>query len=267
MPTQKRPDEMVGILSSDLQPRYEPNFAWKSAIATFLAIPGLRGFWPMTSISSAGNAFDVSGNGRTMTYNAGGGGPTYIYDRLIPYFQGDGLGYLSRADEAGLDIIGTETYVGSSARGLTVGGWWYFDNAVGSDEYMISKWAAAASRSWVLRRNSATGAIEFFVSTDGTNIAATATGDIPADTTWFFGVGRYDPSTDVQVWVNDDITTSAVGVPATIFNSGSSVNICSSGVPGSLMTGRAAFVFLTTMQLRDWVVSALFQQTRALFNV
>ena len=90
-------------------------------ISPFLALPGLVGFWPMSSVQrSTGNAYDLSGQTRTLTYN---GNPTYnINNDFAPYIRLDGTGdFLSRADETDLDILGTETIYASTVRGLTLG--------------------------------------------------------------------------------------------------------------------------------------------------
>jgi len=125
--------QMDALLESEISP---------DLISPLLALPGLRGFWPMSSFNEAGNAYDMSEQGRVMTYN---GNPLYNYDGVVPYVALDGIGdFLSRADEAGLDIIGTETYVDGAVHGLTLGGWFYFDNALGSNEKLIAKWDTTA---------------------------------------------------------------------------------------------------------------------------
>ncbi|NJO31403.1 MAG: hypothetical protein HC874_30490 [Richelia sp. SL_2_1] len=75
----------------------------------------------MSSVQrSTGNVYDLSGQGRTLTYN---GNPTFNYTGLVPYVSLDGTGdFLSRADETDLDILGTETIYNSAVRGLTLGG-------------------------------------------------------------------------------------------------------------------------------------------------
>ena len=86
MAIQRRNDESVNLLSADLQLRYESAFAWKTACSMYQALTGLRGFWPMSALASGGNAFDLSANVRTLTYN---GNPTYDFDSLAPYIRFD----------------------------------------------------------------------------------------------------------------------------------------------------------------------------------
>jgi len=166
-------------------------------ISPFMALPGLRGFWPTSSFNETGNAYDLSGQGRTLTYN---GNPMYNYDGLVPYIDLDGTGdYLSRADEAGLDILGTETYVAAAARGLTTGGWFYFNNALGATEGMIAKWNSSLGnhRSYMLRRQAADGTIIFRVSDNGVGSRAAQSTASPTATQWFFVVGRFDPGVEL----------------------------------------------------------------------
>ena len=56
-------DQVVTWLASIFQRRYEPNFAWKSACSAHQALPGLRGFWPMSGYDDTGRATDLSGQG------------------------------------------------------------------------------------------------------------------------------------------------------------------------------------------------------------
>src|SRR3990172_4789567 len=110
-----------------------------NVLASYMALPGLVGFWPMSSIQrSTGNAYDLSGQGRTLTYN---GNPAYTYyNGLVPYIDLDGTGdYLSRSDETDLDITGAETIYTTGAAGLTIGCWAWFDVA-GGTETAMSKW-------------------------------------------------------------------------------------------------------------------------------
>jgi hypothetical protein len=272
---QQRNAQNVRLLSADLQPRYEPNFAWKSACSAYLALPALRGFWPMSSVdyAAANRAIDLSGQGNHLfAVNT----PTFGYDSLIPYVQLSNAGgaanqYLYRADAGAgdwADVQGNEIYIIAADRGMTLYGWFYFDNAVGSNEYMISKFGAAGNRSYLIRRNAATGSIDFIISTDCTNQAVNLVGDIPATTTWFFVAARFDPSTECAIFVNDEKDTTGVGVPATICDGGEpfTLGIQQSSLTAD-MTGRISHVALCAAQHEDRIILSVFHQTRAMFGV
>jgi hypothetical protein len=217
---QDRNPGMVDILAADFQARDEPNFAWKSVCSMFLALPGLRGFWPMSSFDDGGDAYDLSGQGRTLTYN---GDPDYGYWDLRPYIDLDGTGdYLDRADEAGLDITGAETFVTGARQGLTMGGWFQFDElTVANNKGLMSKWVSGTNdRSYLLYHEAAGDTILFGVSGNGIAGVFSPASIIPAAaTTWYFCVGRYDTtSADVDCFINNTWYSNAGAGPASIFS-------------------------------------------------
>lgn len=261
---QTRNPAMVRLLSGDFQRRYEPNLAWKAACAQIQALPGLRGFWPMSSFDEGGDAYDLSGQGRTLSYN---GNPTYNRDGLIHYIDFDGTGdYLNRADEAGLDTLGTDTFVAAARRGMTVGGWFKFDVAEpAAGEHMMSKRAMAGDISWYMAHN-VDGTVNFVVSGDCTAlIHATSTGTTGTD--WCFVAGRYDPSTEVAVFRNSEIVTTVAGVPAALCNNTTDLNVSGYFNGSALMAGCASLCFLCATALGTGTIRSLYQQSRALFSV
>jgi hypothetical protein len=263
---QVRNDALVELLRPDFQARYEPNFAWKSACASFLALTGLRGFWPMSSFNENGNAYDLSGQGRILTYN---GNPTYNYSSLVPYIDLDGTGdYLSRLDEAGLDILGTETYVAAAVRGLTIGGWFWFDNATeaGQTVLMTKGAGGGANTSYWLARN-AGGTPRFNVG-DGAALQGPSSTQGTGAAVWTFLVGRFIPSTEVALFQDNIEYTDLVGIPAALINTATDIEIGSYNAGAGLFhDGRASLCFLCAVALSDSIISALFHQTRAMFNV
>ena len=256
---------LEGMNRSEIQRRNQ--HAWSHACSTFLALPGLRGFWPMSAFSATGAAYDQSGNGRTLTYN---GNPTYNYDGLAPYIDLDRTvpDYLSRADEAGLDILGTEAYV--AVPGLTLGGWFYFDD-VTNDQFLIGKYGGAGSRAYrlILFGSVANDPIRFYISTDGvanTEFVSLDGGTISA---WQFVVGRFndaDAGEELKIWRNN-ITNTATTLVGSIFNAPSSFTIGANSAAGNPFDGRASMCFLCAAALSDNIIAALYAQTRALFGV
>lgn len=260
--------EQIDLLATHFPRRNEPTVAWGKVCSMFQMTPGLRGFWPMSSVDENGNAFDLSGQGRTLSYN---GNPIYAFSGLYPSLQFDGAGdFLSRADEAGLDILGTETPVWSGVRGLTLGGWFYFTSlATGDNQGLIGKYNrnAVNQRSYQLFMSDATNVIDFIVSTDGTATVDVAGSAVAADN-WYFCVGRFDPSTELAVFVNGVKTTNAVGVPASLFNSTAQFNIgAHSNGALALFAGIASLCFLSAMALSDTYIQALYHHSRSLFGV
>lgn len=230
----------------------------------FLGLPGLRGYWPMSAFDSSGNAIDQSGNGRTLTYN---GNPTYNFTTQGgPYLDLDGTGdCLSRADEAGLDIIGTESYVATAQRGLTLGGWFWFD-ATGTVA-MISKYESSSQLSYLLRLDTSTPT--FYISDTGSDgsIKSVAAATISTGA-WYNIVARFDPSTELALFVNGTKTTNTTTIFAAIFNSTAAFRIGAVfTVPVQLLDGRASNCFLCTMLLSDTAIDNIYQGTRGFYGV
>jgi hypothetical protein len=267
MPVQRRNDEAVNLNSADLQMRYESSFAWRTACSMFQALPGLRGFWPMSSIG-AGTALDLSGNARTLTYN---GNPTYNFDSLAPYIRFDGAGdYLSRADEAGLDILGTETYIAALHRGLTLGGWFRPEDDANTVQIM-GKWYTAGQKSYALRLRGAVAGdpVSFYISDDGTNSDSANSTAGYSTNEWQFFAGRFNDAlagAELAVWINDTMTPAATA-RASIFSGTDNFAIGGAADGTLLYTGRASMCFLCAAALADATVWAIYQHTRALFGV
>src|SRR5512139_445268 len=112
MAIQERNAELVDMLRADFQPRNEMAFSWGNAYSVFIQLPGLRGLWIMSGVTGAGSVRDNSNNAMTLS---GAGDVDFGLDLttarcLATYSHFDGTGdYLYRADEAVLDITGTET--------------------------------------------------------------------------------------------------------------------------------------------------------------
>lgn len=234
-------------------------------ISPFLSLPGLVGFWPMSSVQrSTGNAYDLSGQARTLTYK---GNPAYkIFGGFAPYIDFDGTGdYLSRADETDLDILGTETIFTNGSPGLTLGGWFYFDRT-GTLEYLISKRAAAGQISYYLSKT-AGNVISLTVSSNGTaETSATTTATITTGT-WYYLTGQYAPGVGIYIKINMAGVANTTSIPASIFNSTAPLQISGYNGANNLLQGNAALCFLCANVLPDAVLSSVFQQTRAAFWV
>lgn len=234
----------------------------------FLGLPGLRGYWPMGAFDSSGNAIDQSGNARTLTYNGGAPGPLYNYTTQGgPYIDLDGTGdYLSRADEAGLDILGTESYVATAVRGLTLGGWFYFDR-LAADEHLLGKLGASGQFSYRIVKLVSGNVVRLAISGNGT---AQSTVDTAAVSTaaWYFIVGKYTPSTEIAIYLNGTETTATASIPASIFNSTAEFRIGQdNGGFSHLLDGRASNCFLCAMLLSDTAIDNIYQNTKASYGL
>ena len=232
--------------------------------ASFLPLPGLRGLWLPGSATETGAVADLSGQGRTLAYN---GNPTLnLHNSLIPYFDYDGAGdFHSRADEAGLDVLGAETYIASAYRGLTVGGWFRITTGGGFNG-LISKWKdnGVNQRGYILLHdNSATPKIYGGVSGNLTNTFLTS--GIPAAlAAWHFCVMRFTPSTAVDVFVDGVSERLSASIPASVANSTEQLNIGGYNSVGNL-AGRWAMAFLCAAAVPDAMLGELYNRTSTLF--
>ena len=86
---------------------------------------------------------------------------------------------------------------------------------------------------------------------------------------WYFVVGRFNPSTSLDIIVNGTKVSNVAGIPATLFNSTANfiVMAYNNGLAATRNDGKTSLCFLCAAYLDDVVVDALFAQTRALFGV
>lgn len=255
--------ELVRYLRAHFPHLRSPLYAWGSAVSAMQLLPGLRGLWGMGAFSDTGAAFDQSGNGRTLTYN---GNPLYNRQGLVPYIDLDGTGdYLSRADEAGLDLTGTEAWVASGLAGLTVGCWARLDS-IAATAALVSKWNTTGNqRSYLLEYVTGNG-FRMQVSSNGTiTDSATATANATASR-WYFVAGRFQPASQVSLWV-DDTQRDEATILAGAFNSTAEFNVGAHGAGSTaLLNGQVALVFICAAALPDGVVRSVYHLTRSLFT-
>lgn len=259
---QLRNEQLVRNLSADFQAKYDAAYHWSRACSQFLALPGLRGFWPMGAVGTAGQAQDLSSHDVHLTRN---NGPDFLYDGLVPIIDYDGINeYHSHVDAAVFDILGNEGYIDPTYQGLTLGGWFQFDDdPPAATEHLMSKWDATPNRSYSLHRLAAT-TIQLYIDDTVSTVTSTVT---TTDDTWYFLWGRYRATTpDQSVGVNDTIVTAA-SVAAPITNSNAIFTIAASGSPGNYMDGRASLCWLCCQALSDGIVLSLYEHTKAMFNV
>ncbi len=231
--------------------------------ASYMALPGLVGFWPMNSVQrSTGNAWDMSGQTRTLTYT---GNPAYAYfNGLVAYIDLDGTGdYLTRADETDMDIQGDEFAFSSGASGLTIGGWFWIRDTAGTPSLLGKHDNASAAGSAYLLYISSNAANFLVYSGTTASDAASATLSIE---TWYFIAGRYTPSSEVAVFVNNTKSSDTASIPATINNVAAAFQI-GARAGGNPLNARAALCFLCANSLGDDLISSLFSSSRILFGV
>jgi len=249
-----------------VQPEIPPFDPVARAVSTILGLPALRLFYPMSAVSNTPEILDLSGSGQDLTVN---GNPVLNSYGLAPYIDLDGTGdYLSHIDNTHLDITGTETYIAPAINGLTIGGWTRIDVRANYDRFM-TKWGVATTRSYQLLQDlAANKAMLFEVSVDGTAIV-TVTADAGVLTTgvWHFVVGRFVPSTSLDIYIDGEKFTNVAGIPASIFNSTAAFVIGAIAGGTGTMDGRASMCYLCAAAHSDDIIDHTYQQTRGLFGV
>lgn len=183
---QTRPNELVDILRPDLQHRNDPQFAAKTLTSAFLHLYGNRGVWYGGDVDEQLNCYDLTKQGRTMYRNADVElavmNDIVCSLRFNPGAPADDR--LFRADEPGLSITGTETYVPANRRGLTLGGWWRYSSVGTIYTGMMGKWDVG-DESYVLTVDNASKAALFVENSVGANDNIVSDVTLTTDRWWY----------------------------------------------------------------------------------
>lgn len=251
-----------GYIRSDME-------AMVRNISVFQGLPGLRGFWPLSNFLSTGNVIDMSDRDYDLIRV---GNPLYKREGMLGYMTFDGAGdYCYKADAGApdLDITGSETYIHSASRGLTLGGW-FRPGSLAAAQALISKLYTANQYAYELnlRGDVAGDPISFTISDDGANTddvqGATATVD-----EWQWFAARFDNAEtgeELAVWRNASKTTAATAMAA-IFNGTDRFAIGGRGNGTLYYTGDQSRIWLCCMALPDAQILAAYQLTRDLYGV
>ena len=234
-------------------------------ISPYLALPGLVGYWPVSSIDrSSSQIVDLSGQDRVLSQN---GNPLKNYTAGgAPYITLDGGGDLvSRASEADLQVTATESDYHSSIRGLTIG-CWVRPDSIAALAGIWGKYAATGNqRSYLLfLQAGGAGALRFLVSGDGT---ATTTVDPVATVTagnWYHVVGRLKPSVSLDICLSGVWASNTTSIPASIYASTAALQ-GGAFESANLLTGGLAQMFICACYLSDGIIGRLFRRTRPFF--
>jgi hypothetical protein len=258
----ERNSQLIDGLKSDFRQLYSPAHAFADAVGMLKMLPGIRGIWPGSAMGADGQLLDETGNGLHMTRS---GLVSFRKTGLAPHIHYAGAQYHTRADESALDITGTEIY--TNIKGLTVGAWVRFDNTASALEMILSKQSAAAGqRSWNINRLS-NGISRFQLSTDGTAVVNVDSSSVLLASTWYFIAGRFTPSTEMTLWINDTKTTNTTSIPASIFSSTSNFEIASYSGGINFATADICLSFMCATAVPDDDLNTFFQFTAPLFGV
>lgn len=227
--------------------------------STFLMLPNLRALWTMASVTEANVVSDASGQARTI---APGTAPVFTFgNTYVPYsaYTRASSQYLTRASEAGLNTF---------AGGLTVYSWcWWNVASSGALTGVVSKWenTVGNQRGYRLYKL-ATNQINAEVSGTGANVFGIGDGVANYGTgAWFLLVLRFVPSTSVDLYVNNNKYTNAVGLPASLHPSTESLDFGRTN-RGNYLDGRIAISAVCAQNHTDGLIDAVWQNTRRFFG-
>lgn len=171
---------------------------------------------------------------------------------IVPYIQYDGLGNFSYTSQG--------MYAGWN--GFTLGCW---INFVGPTGYIASVWDAPTDKVW--RLDTGFGQPEFAVTDDGSTEVVVASSVTYSADTWYFMAARYNPSTELAIWVNDVKDTNVVGIPASLFvTSVPSFVIAGDNTASALLECKISMFFFCDSILADVYLLSLYHMGSKMFN-
>jgi hypothetical protein len=259
-------DEQMTLLSSRLQDRYEPNFAWGNVGSFYSILPALRAFWPCGPQIVTAQSLLIADTANNFHLTAAHS-PLFGYESLIQYVDFDGVNdYATYADNAQFDILATEAY--NVYPGLTMGCWIYPDRAVGTNEHLLSKFGAAF-KSYALVRLAAGNAVFVIYDAAAAGVSATST-SLVRQSYWQFVCGRFVPATSIDAYLSTGIGTLEKTSTATALNNirNTAVNftMASTADPLLFFDGKISLAFISASALSDTMINALYQLSRPLFG-
>ena len=176
----------------------------------FIKLPAISGYFPMSIV-------DV--NGGAVNHAAGDIDASMV--GIVPlafdgnsYRQlGNGVNYLNAP--GAYILTGVETYVDSSVRGWTIGGWFMIDNLPVNVGGVISRDGGSAQRGYSIQVRS-TGIFRGSVSLSGVGVTQVNSGAFPIGV-WQFVALRFKPSVEIAIFVNGTKTVNTTAIPASTF--------------------------------------------------
>ena len=174
----------------------------------FVRLPGLVAYWPM-GIRTLGDVVEHGGSG--IILNETGVCPTG-YDGVSPYAHlGNGTNYVHSAN-AILGVTGTETFIETTLRGLTIGCWLQVDALPAVAGGILGKFGILTNYGYALIVEGG-GEITNYISANGSALTYAQSAPVSVGE-WIFVTGRFDPSTEVSVFVNGVKTVNTTAIPS-----------------------------------------------------
>ncbi len=210
---------------------------------------------------------DIGGGGYHLTTV---NDPIFRHNRLMPVVQWNGANeYSFRTAGAAswASVLGTEAYIHASQQGVTIGGWFKFDDAPGAAETLIGKWDGGGNQKSYRIRREADGDAVFSVSPDGTAVtSAMLTDGFDTAGVWYLVIGQFNNANNqLTLLVNDEVATAVYN--NTIFDSTANFTIGAYHGPVEYFDGQSSLCFLGACTFAGYITTAYFQQTRSGFGM
>lgn len=218
----------------------------------FVRLPGLVGYWPSGIRAASGQVVEHGGSGFNLFQT---GACPVGFDGNSFAHLGNGTNFVWSSSTQ-LGLTGTETWISSSIRGLTVGAWFMVDTSPTISTGLMGKDGVASDRGYAVDWLG-TNAPRFGVSGTGGAVVL-ATGGVQAIGQWIFIVGRFIPSTEVSVIVNGDKSVNTTAVPASVFGSSQNFEVGRYFNDNTrIIHGKVRDAFLCASALSDEVIEEL----------
>lgn len=214
----------------------------------FVRLPGLLAYWPMGIRDLGGVVIEHGGAGNWLVQT--GICPTG-YDGNAFVHLGNGTNFLNAG--AAFGVTGLETFISSSLRGLTIGGWFMIDSTPVVNGGMISKDKLSPDRGYTLVYQAA-GVISFLVSGNGASTVGVSSAAVSL-ATWHFVAARFAPSAEIAIIVdgNKDVNTSVI--PASLNISAQAFEVGRQFDDNSqVLHGKVRDVFICAAALSDALI-------------
>jgi len=210
-------------------------------------------YWPMGIRFSSGAVAEHAGPGNSLLQT--GICPTG-YDGNSFAHLGDGTNYLYAS--GGFGVTGLETFISSSLRGLTIGGWFMIDAYPDTQGGLVTKFGTITEYAYALYARS-TQDIVFVVSSNGSALFSVISAVVNLGQ-WYFFAGRFIPGTEVAVFVDGNKTTNTTAIPSSIHASAQNLEIGRYlALDNRIQHAKARDVFICAAALSD----ALIEEIRA----
>lgn len=195
------------------------------------------------------------------------------YEGLVPVYDFDGSTIFVPPSNAGI-VTGTEAWVDSSIRGITLGAWVKMDSLIASVSYkktIISKMGQAANNEFgYLLDIDYPATARFYISSDGggTNIDVVEVDSITLSiATWYLIIGRWNTST-ISLFLDNTEFYETSGesdihdTPSQMVFGGRHYD------PTNLFffDGLIAYPFICACSLSDAMITQIWRRTRHLFG-